>query len=178
MAEKTTIARPYAQAVFELAKSQGKLKAWSETLALAAAVAADPQMQSLAGDPRVHQDRLAELFLDVMDVSLDAMGQNFIRLLLANRRLGLLPEITALFEVKRATAEGTLKAEVVSAYPLSEEQQRKIAAALQARYGRAVSITSQIDKSLLGGVIIRAGDSVIDGSARGQLAKLAIALAR
>jgi F-type H+-transporting ATPase subunit delta len=178
MAEKTTIARPYAQAVFELAKAQGKLKVWSEMLALAAAVVADPQMQSLLSDPRLSKDQLAKLFLELVGGPLDPMGRNFIQVLIANRRLGLLPEIAALFEAERAVAEGTLQAEVISAYPLSEQQQAKIAAALQARYGRSVSITSHIDNSLLGGVLIRAGDSVIDGTARGQLAKLANTLAQ
>lgn len=178
MAENLTVARPYAQAVFELAKTQGKLKAWSETLALAASVAADSQVQSLAGDPRVQREQLSKLFLDILGAALDATGQNFIRLLIANRRLALLPEIAALYEIERAAAESTLKAEVVSAYPLTDEQQLNIATALQARYGRTVSITAHTDNSLLGGVIIRAGDSVIDGSARGQLAKLATALAR
>ncbi len=178
MAEKTTIARPYAQAAFELAKSQGKLKAWSELLALAAAVAADPQMQNLVGDPRWGKQQLTKLFLELLGGPLDPIARNFIQLLVANRRLGLLPEIAALFESERAIAEGTLEAQVISAYPLNESQQAKIAAVLQARYQRSVSITSHIDNSLLGGVIIRAGDSVIDGTARGQLAKLANALAQ
>jgi F-type H+-transporting ATPase subunit delta len=178
MAEKTTIARPYAQAVFELAKAQGKLKAWSELLALSAAVAADPQIQNLLGDPRWGKEQLAKLFLELVGGPLDATGHNFIQVLIANRRLGLLPEIATLFEAERAVAEGTLEAQVISAYPLSEQQQAKIAATLQARYGRTVSITAHTDNSLLGGVLIRAGDSVIDGTARGQLAKLANALAQ
>ena len=178
MAEKTTIARPYAQAVFELARSQGKLKAWSELLALAAANAADPQMQNLLSDPRWGKDQLAKLCLELLGASLDATGRNFLHVLIANRRLGLLPEIATLFEAERAIAEGTLEAEVISAYPLSEPQQAKIAATLQARYGRSVSITARVDNPLLGGVLIRAGDSVIDGTVRGQLAKLANALAQ
>lgn len=182
MAEKTTLARPYAQAVFDLARAQGKdgagLKAWSEMLELAASVATDPQMQSLIGDPRIRKEQLVQLVLDVCGTKLDEAGQNFIKLLVENRRLDVLPEIRAHYEAQRAEAEGTLQAQVVSAFPLSAEQQSKIASALKARLGRSINVTASVDQSLLGGVIIRAGDMVIDGSARGQLANLATALTK
>lgn len=178
MAENTTIARPYAQAVFELARSHNNLKAWSEMLQFAAAVAADPQMKSLVGDPRVGTDQLERLFLDICGDKCDAAAQNFIKLLIENRRLNVLPEIAHLYETQRAEAEGTLHAQVVSAYPLADEQQRKIATALQARFGRTINLNNVVDNSLLGGVVIRAGDSVIDGSARGHLERLASVLAR
>ncbi len=180
MAEKITLARPYAQAVFDLARSEGKegLKNWSEMLLLAASIAADPQMKSIIGDPRVHSDQLARLLLDICGSGLSQEGQNFIKLLIENHRLDVLPEIAALYEVQRAEAEGTLKAEVISAQPLNEEQLNKIARSLQARLGRVISLTCSIDASLIGGVIVRAGDTVIDGSARGQLSRLSTSLAR
>ena len=180
MAEKTTVARPYAQAVFDLARSQGGsgLQAWSDMLQLAASVAADAQMQSLIGDPRIRKEQLVQLVLDVCGKNLDAAGQNFIKLLVENRRLNVLPEIAAHYEAQRAEAEGTLQAQVTSAFPLSEEQQAKIAGALKTRLGRNINVTANVDQSLLGGIIIRAGDMVIDGSARGQLANLATALTK
>jgi len=184
MAERTTLARPYAQAVFELARSEKDLTGWSETLLRAAAIAADPAMQSLTGDPRVRKPQLVRLFLDIFGAApgaaekLSAAGQNFIKLLVENRRLNVLPEIAAMYEAQRAEAENTTVAQVVSAYPLSDEQQRKIAAALQKRLGRTISLVNTVDKALLGGMVIRAGDSVIDGSARGQLERLANVLAK
>lgn len=180
MAEKTTVARPYAQALFDLARSQpqGGLKVWSEMLHAAATVVADAQVQSLIGDPRISKDQLVSLVLGVSGDKLTGAAQNFIKLLVENRRLDVLPEIVALYEVQRAEAEGTVQAQVTSAYALTPDQQQKIAAALQKRMGRAIEVTNIVDQGLLGGVIIRAGDTVIDGSARGQLAKLASALAR
>ncbi|MEO5703285.1 MAG: F0F1 ATP synthase subunit delta [Gammaproteobacteria bacterium] len=180
MAEKITLARPYAQAVFDLARAEGAggLKNWSEMLHLAATIASDPQMQSIIGNPRVSNDQLTQLFLDVSTGKLSDTGQNFIKLLIENHRLDVLVEIAALYEVQRAEAEGTLQAEVISAQPLSDEQQGTIAKALQARLGRVISLTCSIDKSLIGGVIVRAGDTVIDGSAREQLSRLSTALAR
>jgi F-type H+-transporting ATPase subunit delta len=180
MAEKTTVARPYAQALFDLARSQpqGGLKVWSEMLHAVATVVSDLQVQSLIGDPRISKDQLVSLVLGVCGDRLNGAAQNFIKLLVENRRLDVLPEIVAHYEVQRAEAEGTVQAQVTSAYALTAEQQQKIAAALQTRLGRAIEVTNTVDQSLLGGVIIRAGDTVIDGSARGQLIKLAGALAR
>lgn len=178
MAEKTTVARPYAEAIFALARSRDDLKGWSEMLQFAAGVASDPQMKALAGNPRVGDEKLADLFLDVCGDRLNAQGQNLIKVLVENRRLNLLPEIVSLYESYRADAEGTLRVEVITAYALDAEQQGQIAKALDKRLARTVSLTCVTDKALLGGVIIRAGDNVIDGSARGQLQRLASALAR
>ncbi|MEO5573165.1 MAG: F0F1 ATP synthase subunit delta [Gammaproteobacteria bacterium] len=179
MAEKTTVARPYAQALFDLARTQPEgLKAWSQMLHSAASVVADPQVQALIGDPRISKEQLASLVLGVSGDLLNGAAQNFIKLLVENRRLDVLPEIVALYEVQRAEAENTTVAEIVSAYPLTDEQQRKIAGALQKRLGRTISLRNTVDKELLGGAVIRAGDTVIDGSARGQLERLANVLVR
>lgn len=178
MAEKTTVARPYAQAIFDLARSkQGALGDWSTTLQLAVAVVADPQTQRLINHPRVRKEQIQSLILDVGGVGFSLQAQNFIKVLIENRRLSLLPEIAAQYELYRAEAERTITAEVVSAFPVSNEQQAKIAAALKKRLGREVSLNCTVDEALLGGAIIRAGDLVIDGSITGQLTKLANALA-
>jgi F-type H+-transporting ATPase subunit delta len=176
MAETTTIARPYAQAAFELARADNALPAWSEMLNLAAAVAHDPQLTAQLSNPRIARSQLADLFIAVCGKHLTAQGQNFIRLLADNRRLNVMTEIAALFQVMRAEAEGVLEASMISAQPVSDAQRTQITAALKARLKREVTLAVSTDASLLGGAIIRAGDLVIDGSARGKLAKLAVAL--
>lgn len=178
MAEQTTIARPYAQAVFSLAQDQGELKAWSEMLALAAAVATDPQMAALIDSPRSSREQVVEVFLGVCGDRLTAEGQNMVRLLAENDRLEFLPEIAALYELERATAEGTINAEVTSAKPLTDAQKDAIAAALKRRFGRDVTLTCATDELIVGGAIIRAGDVVIDGSVTGKLEKLSHSLLR
>jgi len=176
MAEKITIARPYAQAVFTLAQERGALKEWSEMLQLAAAVAVDPDMAALIASPRVSGGVQAKLFTDICGEKLNASGQNMIKVLVENDRLALLPEIAALYEIERAVAEGTVEAEVVSATELSEAQKLSIADSLKGRLGREVTLSCTTDAALLGGAIIRAGDVVIDGSVVGKLEKLATSL--
>ncbi len=178
MAEKSTIARPYAQAVFEMAKSQNDYSGWSDGLELAASVAASPEMQAVASNPRLSKDQLGELFLGVCGKNLGKSVENLVHLLIENSRLSFLPEIVTLYESYRAEAEGTIEAEVISAFKVTKALQTKIAEALKARLGREVNLTCSVDENLLGGAIIRAGDLVIDGSATGQLQKLASALSR
>lgn len=178
MAEKSTVARPYAQAIFDLARSQGALREWSDSLQLLAAIAVDGRVQRLITNPRVRGDQLQSLLLDIGGARFTPGVQNLIKVLIVNRRLVLLPEIAALYEFYRAEAERTMQAEVVSAFPVSDEQQKNIAAALKKRLGRDISLTCKVDSDLVGGAIIRAGDLVIDGSVKGQLAKLSGALAR
>lgn len=177
MAERTTIARPYAQAVFELAAREQRLAQWSEMLALLTAVASEPRMRLLIGNPRITQDQLTGLFLDICGDALSRPAQALVGLLVENRRLDLLPEISTLYETYRAEAEKIVRAEVTSAFPLSETQQADIAAALKRRLGREVHLSCATDDALIGGAVIRAGDLVIDGSVRGHLARLAGALA-
>ena len=178
MAEKTTIARPYAQAVFELAQSHKELPRWSEMLQLAATVAADERVAALFGNPNVDQDRVVKLFLDICGEKLNDAAQNLIRLLVENDRMDVLTEIAGLYEVYRADAERTVEAHVISAFPVDAGQQQQIIATLKKRLGREVTLSCETDKDLLGGAIIRAGDLVIDGSVTGQLAKLQVALSR
>ncbi|MEK7191242.1 MAG: F0F1 ATP synthase subunit delta [Pseudomonadota bacterium] len=176
MAEKQTAARPYAEAVFALARERGALQAWSETLALAAAVIGDARVRRLVDDPRVERVKLLGLLLDMLDARLAPDGANFIRLLVENRRLALLPEIAALYEGLKAEAEARIEATVVSAFALDSAQRQGIEQALQRRFGRAVQLTTEVDRQLVGGIVIRAGDLVIDGSVRGRLAALATEL--
>lgn len=176
MAEFTTIARPYAQAVFKLAQSQQALPAWSDMLGLAAHVAADPAMRRLIDNPRVTPDQLAELFVDICGERLDDAGRNMIRLLAERRRLVVLPEIFGLFEQLKNDAEGAIKAQLITAFPATDAQKQTIAAALKQRFGREVQLEYITDPSLMGGAVVRAGDLVIDGSVRGKLARLGTAL--
>lgn len=176
MAETSTVARPYAQAAFKLAQEQGNLKAWSEMLRYAALVAADDSMQALLDNPQVAGERAEQLFVDICGDRLDGLAQNFVRLLAQNRRLGLLPEIAGQFEVMRADAEGSVEAEVTSAFPLTDAQKQELADGLKKRLGREVNLVTHVDESLLGGAVIRVGDMVIDGSAAEQLNRLASVL--
>ncbi|HXH04660.1 MAG TPA: F0F1 ATP synthase subunit delta [Candidatus Competibacteraceae bacterium] len=184
MAESTSAARPYARAAFEQAQADKRgLRKWSELLAVAAMIAEDPAVRRLLASPRVAAQDKGELFLDICgnllgEDKLPEEGRNFIKLLAENRRLPLLPAIAEQFERLRAEAERTLHAELITALPISDGQRDKIAAALKARLDREVVLEVKVDESLLGGAIIRAGDMVIDGSARGQLHKLATVLSQ
>ena len=173
MAEKSTIARPYAQAAFELAQDKGDLTAWSEMLQLGAMIVSDEQLKRLIGNPEVSKDSLVELILNVAGERLDTVGRNFIRVLADNGRLNVLPEIATLYEQHRAEAERYIDAEVTSAFPLSEAQQQALVESLKKRLGREVRLTASTDETLIGGAIVRAGDLVIDGSVTGHLNKLA-----
>lgn len=176
MAEKSTIARPYAQAAFDLAQQADDLKQWSEMLRFAASVAADKQMSALLDSPKVTQRQLVELFFAVCEGQLNPAAKNFIRVLVDNKRLNVLPEIAGLYEKHRTEAEMSVEAEVISAFPLSDVLQQQITEALKKRLRRAVSLTTRIDESLIGGAVIRAGDLVFDASVSGQLDKLTTAL--
>ena len=176
MAEKSTIARPYAQAAFDLAQEKDELKTWSDMLQLCAMIVRDEQVSRLIGNPGVSKDDLVELILKVAGDRLNAVVRNFIRVLANNGRLNVLSEIAELYEQHRADAERRVDAEVISAFPLSDAQQQALAASLKKRLGREVRLTASTDESLIGGAIVRAGDLVIDGSVSGHLNKLAQAL--
>ena len=176
MSELITVARPYAQATFDLARETGALQGWSDSLAFAAAVAGDEAMAEAIENPNMTIEQRAELFIAVCADRLDDSGRNFIRLLAENDRLGALPQIAELFETLRAEEEGSIEASVVSAKPLNDAQQAEIIASLKKRFDRDVTLHCEVDESLLGGAIIRAGDTVIDGSMRGRLEQFTTAL--
>ncbi len=177
MAENITIARPYAQAVFDLAVEQKALPKWSDTLSLLNTIVSDEQMHEILGNPSVKQSDLCDLVLGVCGSHIDADAQNMVKLLVENGRLNVIADIVALYEQYRAEEEKIVQANVVSAFPLSDEQKKNLTAALAKKLGRDVSLDCDVDKSLMGGAIIRAGDMVIDGSVTDQLAKLGNALA-
>lgn len=176
MAELTTIARPYAQAVFKLARENNSLEQWSAMLVTAAAVVQDPAMCEVMASARLDREQITTMMIEVCADALDEQGRNLIRLLDENDKLRLLPEIAVVYEHYRAEAEQTIEAEMVSAFPVTESQQEKMASALAKRLGSKVSLDVSVDQTLLGGAIIRAGDMIIDGSVQGKLNKLASAM--
>lgn len=176
MADTTTIARPYAKAAFEAAQADGTLKVWSGMLNLMAEVTGDPAMRVFLVNPDVENAEKCQAVLDVCGDRLSEQGQNFVRILADNRRLPLVPDIAAVYELFRADAERTIEAQVVSARALTKEQEKRLQTALKKQLGREVVISSTVDETLLGGAIIRAGDLVIDGSATGKLRQLAAAM--
>ena len=172
MQENITAARPYAQAAFEQAQEEGKLREWSEMLQLIDTVVSDAQMQSLLDNPRFDATFLADFILDIGGTHLSTTGQNFVRVLAQAGRLSLAPAIHSLYEEHRAEAEGVISVSVSSAYPLDEAEQNRISEVMASRFGKKVNISTSIDKSLIGGTVIRAGDSVIDASVKGGLKQL------
>lgn len=169
----TSAARPYAKAAFEEAREQGAVEQWSALLGFLGQVVSDPLMQRIIKDPRIGSERLAGLVLDICGERAFAEGGNFIRLLVNAERLLLAAEIARLFEEFRAATEGVAEIEVVSAYELDAEEERSITDAMQQRLGKRIDLSKRVDKALIGGVLIRVGDHVIDASLRGQLEKLA-----
>ncbi len=176
MAESITVARPYAQAAFLYANTSQALGDWSDMLALLAAIVDHEDMRRLIDSPQLTETQLADLIVEVAGERINGKCANFVRVLADNRRLGLLPDIAALFEIQRRKAEGRVQAELLTAFPASEEQQAEIVASLRRRLGREVELTCSTDASLLGGAVIRAGDLVIDGSVRGKLQRLGASL--
>jgi F-type H+-transporting ATPase subunit delta len=177
MAEKSTIARPYAEAVFQTADASKQLKEWSAILQAVTMIVADADMQNIIGNTSVNKEQTAQLIIDVAGEVMTESGCNLVKLLAENRRLDVAAEIAEQFETLKAEAEKTVEAEIVSAMEVSVAQQSMIADKLKARLGREVSLKCRIDESLMGGAIIKAGDMVIDGSVSGQLNKLSVELA-
>jgi F-type H+-transporting ATPase subunit delta len=185
MADNNTVARPYAQAVFELANEAGDLGRWSESLDIAGQLLADRALVEYLGNPEFNNDQRLEFLTGLFKkagakllAGGDAKGTNFLKLLLENRRVAVLPEIADHFEALRAKIENTVDAVVTSATKLSKKQVGEIAAALKARLGCDVKVETEIDENLIGGAVIRAGDVVIDGSLRARLEGLATALTK
>ena len=177
MAEAATIARPYATAAFMSARDTKALPAWSEALRLSAGLIGDPSIADLLTSPKMTMDQLVSMFAGLGGDAIDARWQNFVRLLARNKRLGVLPQIAAQYEMLRAQYENELDVEVTSAAAMNADQQSKLAAALKKRFKRDVRMSVRLDPSLLGGAVIRAGDLVIDGSINGRLQRLASELA-
>ncbi len=173
MAERQTLARPYAEAVFKLAQEQDRLQDWSDTLGFMAVVMADKAMRGVLDQPEIENDRFVALIKDICAGRMDEQAENLLQLLLENNRLSLFAEIVSLFDSFKADAERTVEVEVLSAFALDAGQQKSIAAAMEKKLGCAVTLQLKEDDSLMGGIVIRAGDLVIDGSAKGYLGELA-----
>jgi len=176
MADRLTIARPYARAAFEEARVHERLGPWSEALQRAAAVVRDPRVETLLGNPHVTPEELSQLLIGVAGEGLGAHGENFVRTLAANRRLAYLPEIATQFDTLKAAAQGVADVTVTSAAPLNATQQQRLAGALQKRLKRNVRLHCEVDPQLIGGAVLRAGDLVIDGSLRTRLERIAYEL--
>jgi len=176
MAELSTLARPYAKAVFEYAEAAGTLEQWSSLLAMLGAVVTDARVEQLLNSPTISTAEQASTLIDICAETLDDKGRNLVLLLAENRRLSLLPQIREQFESLKLQRQRSVNVELVSAAPLDQEQQEKLIGALARKLDRSVNATLSVDPSLLGGVLIRAGDTIIDGSIRGRLTKLAEAL--
>lgn len=172
MQEKLTIARPYALAAFGYAREADDLSAWSAMLDALAVAVSHPDLKPLISHPRVSDTQLAELLGEILEARLDGKRTNFIRALLDAERLELAPEIAELFERHRAAAQGVIDVHVQSAYEVDAGEKERIASAVQARLGKDCAVTAGVDPSLIGGAIIKIGDSVIDISLRGRLRAL------
>jgi F-type H+-transporting ATPase subunit delta len=178
MLAETTLARPYARAAFELADKAGSADHWSHALGLAAAVAGDSGAAALIGSPKVDSERLLGLFGDVLGDAMDAPVRGFLNVLMHYRRLPLLPEIAAQFEMLRRASEDRIKVRVTSAVEMDDSQRSKLADRLKQRFGSDIDMENDVDPDLIGGVIVRAGDKVIDASVRGRLQQLGRQLVR
>jgi F-type H+-transporting ATPase subunit delta len=176
MAEPSTIARPYAEAVFALADGAGKLADWSAVLANLAAVAADPRVRAAVSDPSLSAAQAAGVFISILAGKLSGDAENLVRVLAENGRLDVLQEIRAHYEALKNEREGVIEAEVVSAFDLDQAQIADLVSRLEKKTGRKVKARVSVDKDLIGGVKVVLGDKVIDGTARAQLGALEAAL--
>lgn len=176
MAELTTIARPYAEAAFRLAREENALPVWSDMLRFMGSVVADPQVATALDNPRLGSGEEESLLLSVAGDRLSPVGRNFVRVLIEADRVTLLPQIAGLFETLKAEAEGVAKATIATAFPLDDVQVRALTAALEHRFGKKIEATVEVDQSLIGGVRIAVGDTVIDGSVKARLDAMAVQL--
>ena len=178
MAELTKIARPYAEAVFALANEGQALATWSEELSNIAAITADEGMQALLADPIRTDAEIVSVYEAVMGSNLTAQGKNLLTAMAENKRLAALPEVAEQFEVLKAAEEKRVRATVISAFDVTDEQKNKLNAALNAKFDAEVDIEYEVDASLISGIKIKVGDWAIDGSALSQLNKLGAAIAQ
>ena len=176
MAESVTIARPYAEALFRTAKESGNLAKWAGQIALLGQVAANPEARAAIGDPNVAAPQLVDFFKSACGTAVDAELSNFIQLLSNNDRLGLLPEIAALYESYKQAEEGTKQAEIVSAFPIDDAQVKALVPQLEAVFKSKLETSVSINPELIGGIKVIVGDQMLDASVRGKLDAMATAL--
>ena len=176
MAELATIARPYAEALFRVAKS-GNIAAWSDLVSEMAAVAALPDVKSFASNPKLSEKQVSETFLSLLKSNVSPEAKNFVGMLVENGRLTLLPEIGAQFHALKNASEGAADAEITSAFELTDAQVKDLVATLEKKFGRKLNPSVKVDNSLIGGVRVAVGDEVLDTSVRAKLQKMYTTLA-
>jgi F-type H+-transporting ATPase subunit delta len=169
VSEQITIARPYAEAAFSLAREQNALPRWAEMLAVLSNVASDPTVRAALDNPKLDNAAKESLLLSLCGDALNAEGKSFIRVLLESDRIGVLPDIRALFDTLKDGADGVARAQIVSAFPLDDGQLGSLKAALEKRFGKKIEATVSVDPQLIGGARVTVGDTVIDASVRGEL---------
>lgn len=176
MAESITLARPYANAAFEVAAADNALAQWSQMLNTLAAISSQAKISALLKSPALTAEQQSDALLSICGDSVSGKGSNMVRLLADNRRLALLPQISELFDALKDAREKSIDVELSTAYALSDAVVKSLTAALEKRLDRSIKLHASVDKQLIGGVVIRAGDMVIDNSVRGKLNKLAESL--
>jgi len=173
MAEPITVARPYAEAAYALARDGNALPAWAEMLRVATAVASDAQVRAALDNPKLATAEKESLFLSICSDKLDPSGRNFIRVLIGADRIQLLPEIRTLFDALKDEADGVARAQIISAFPVDDAQLATLRKGLERRFGKKIEATVSVDRSLIGGAKIVVGDTVIDASVQSELQAMA-----
>ena len=173
MSELATLARPYAEAAFKRAKESDSSQEWSDNLTFLAAIMQDESLAAIVNNPRVGEDELKQLLLDICQDQVTGEAVNFLKLLIENGRLNLTSQIAELFENYKAEDEGYVDVDVITAYALTKAEEQKFATSLKKKLDKKVNISASVDSSLIGGYLVKAGDTVIDGSISGQLQQLA-----
>lgn len=173
MAELSTLARPYAEAAYKRAKQTNSVNDWSDVLRFLSTVAQDRELLAIVGNPRVSKEKVTQLLLDICQDHIIDEGKNLLKLLIENGKLILLPIISKLYEQLKAEDEGYVNVDLYSAYSLSKAEQSKYTAMLEKQLNKKVNAVVSVNKSLIGGILAKAGDKVIDGSIRGQIHQLA-----
>ena len=176
MAEQITIARPYAEAVFKLAKEKDALSAWSDMLKVISQVTSFEQVQALVSNPGITADKLLKIILDICGSKLNDEGKNLVALLIENNRIEVLPQLSDLYEQLKAQQEGVLEANIVSAYAISEKQLEKLVSVLEKKFKCKIKAKVNIDPELIGGVKVVIGDEVIDSFVLVKLETISVAL--
>lgn len=172
MSEQSSLARPYAKAIFELARESNDFSTWSDQLDLLSVIASDPDMLNVAKEPAVSELQITDLILGVAGEQFDEQARNLVKLLVSNDRLAAAADINQQFVVMRDEAEQVIEAQLITASEVDESQKQAIEAALSSRLGKQIKLEALVDESLIGGAVVRAGDWVVDGSVKAQLQDL------
>ena len=176
MAENTTVARPYAEAAFDVARERNALASWSRMLSTVAALVRDPRVAQSLDNPRLGDAEKESLLLSLMGDALDEDGRSFVRVLVEGDRVKLMPEIAAVFDALKDQAEGAAKAEIETAFELSGEQLQELTSALERRFGKRIEASVRVNRDLIGGARVTVGDTVLDGTVQAKLQAMASSL--